>query len=126
MNPSIVKIQDKILMGINLRMNLIGNKTTQLWQTFSPRISEIQNKASADRYSLQIYPQGYFKPFDPQSECIKWAAVEVNQTANIPTGMNTLTLKEGLYAAFITKAQVQIHQFFSTSTANGFLNLHTI
>ena len=114
MNPDIQNIQDKTLIGIHLKMNLIENKTRQLWQSFSPRIPEIQNKASTDKYSLQMYPQGYFKQYNPQSDFIKWAAVEVSQTSHVPPGMKVLTLQGGMYAVFHyqgTSADRSIFQF---------------
>ena len=100
MQPQIVEIPQKQLVGINLKMNLINNKTGQLWQSFSPRIKEIHNIVSPERYSLQVYPKDYFRQFNPQTEFIKWAAVEVSDTNNIPSGMEVYTLKAGLYAVF--------------------------
>ena len=100
MQPKIFKIEQKRFIGQNLKMNLINNTTGQLWQGFSPRIHEIHNKVSADRYSLQIYPADYFHQFNPQTEFNKWAAVEVNDITEIPTGMDILTINAGLYAVF--------------------------
>jgi AraC family transcriptional regulator len=100
MIPKIIEIKQKRLIGMRLEMNLIDNKTVDLWQQFSPRIKEIRHKCFTSRYSLQIYPEAYFDHFDPSTKFIKWAAVEVSSVDNVPSGMQVLTLKAALYAVF--------------------------
>jgi len=100
MTPKIIEIKQKRLVGMRLEMNLIDNKTVDLWQEFSPRIKEIRHKCSTNRYSLQLYPEDYFKHFNPNTNFIKWAAVEVSNTQNIPAGMQVLNLEQSLYAVF--------------------------
>ena len=41
-----------------------------------------------------------FKNFNPAAEFQKWAAVEVLDFTEIPEGMETYTIKGGLYAVF--------------------------
>lgn len=103
MEVKIENIKEKKLIGINVSMSYINNRTYELWSTFSPRINEIQNRIGNNRYSLQIYKNKFFENFDPNSEFEKWATVEVTKTTDIPQKMNTLILKEGLYAIFFYK-----------------------
>lgn len=100
MTPRIVKLKEKSLIGLHLKMNLIENKTGFLWGQFAPRIKEILNRASEDKISMQVYPPEYFKSFHPDTQFEKWAAVEVDDMKNIPDGMSSFMLKEGLYAVF--------------------------
>jgi len=52
-------------------------------------------------YSVEIYPAGFFRQFDPVTPFEKWAAVVVRDFDSIPDGMETLILPGGLYAIFI-------------------------
>ena len=65
-------------------MSLIQNKTGLLWKGFAPKIKEIQNKVSQDKFSMQIYPVDYYKDFNPNNEFEKWATVEVEDFENLP------------------------------------------
>ena len=100
MHPRIEKLEEKKLIGQNIKMSLTNNKTGLLWGQFAPRIKEIQHRSSEDKISMQIYPQLYYEQFNPSHEFEKWATVEVNDFENIPNGMKTFVLKEGLYAIF--------------------------
>lgn len=100
MNPRIIQAKEKKLIGSNIKMSLQGNKTFQLWSMFAPRIKEIQNKIGTDKFSLQIYEATHFKKFNISNEFIKWAAVEVEEFVNIPTGMESFILPGGLYSVF--------------------------
>jgi len=100
MNPRIEKLEEKRLIGCNIKMSLSDNKTGQLWGQFAPRIREIQNRKTEDKLSMQVYPPTYFKQFNPNNEFEKWAAVEVENLNGIPEGMQSFILQEGLYAVF--------------------------
>lgn len=50
--------------------------------------------------SMQVYKSTHFTDFKPTNEFEKWAAVEVIDFENVPEGMETLTLTNGLYAVF--------------------------
>ena len=100
MNSRIEELKEKKLIGQNIMMSLIDNKTGQLWGQFAPRIKEIQNKTTKDKISLQIYPPLYYKQFRPNNEFEKWATVEVKSFEKIPNGMKSFILKGGLYAVF--------------------------
>jgi AraC family transcriptional regulator len=100
MQPRIITLEEKTLIGISMKMSVMNNKTGMLWGTFSPRISEIESRLSSDKFSLQVYGGDYFKSFNPNAEFIKWAAVEVADTRYVPAGMEVLVLEGGLYAVF--------------------------
>jgi AraC family transcriptional regulator len=100
MEPTIVKLPKKLLVGKQLIMSMADNKTGQLWQSFMPMRNTIPQKSGTDLFSLQIYPPDYFLAFDPHTPFTKWAAVEVTEAKNIPEGMEVLLLEEGLYAVF--------------------------
>lgn len=90
----------KQLIGMRKEMSFARNTTQQLWQEFMPRKKEIEHIINTDLYSLQVYPTGFYKNFDPQRIFEKWALVEVSQIGAVPTGMETFNLPAGLYAVF--------------------------
>lgn len=100
MIPRITFTDEKKLIGLNQKMSLTKNKTGQLWGQFGPRIKEIKNRLTEDKISMQIYDVTYYRNFNPNNEFTKWATVEVTGFNNLPTGMKTFTLNEGLYAVF--------------------------
>lgn len=112
MTPRLLSIPKKKLIGYKTNMSLVNNKTEQLWKQFAPRVKEIQNKASEDKISIQIYPALYYEEFNPNTEFEKWAAVEVKSFENIPNGMSSFVLKEGLYAVFDYKGSSSDHSVF--------------
>ena len=112
MNPRIEKLEEKKLIGQNIKMSLADNKTGLLWGQFAPRIKEIQNKSSEDKISMQIYPPLYYKQFNPGHEFEKWATVEVKDFEKIPNGMESFILKEGLYAVFDYKGSSSDNSIF--------------
>ena len=112
MNPRIEKLQEKKLIGVNMKMSVIDNKTGQLWGKFGPRIKEIKNRVNQDKISMQIYDATYFHEFNPKNEFEKWATVEVENFDNIPDGMKTFTLERGLYAVFDYKGSSSDNSIF--------------
>jgi AraC family transcriptional regulator len=99
-NPRIEILKEKSLVGHNVKMSLTINKTGQLWKRFVPKIKEIKNRVTEDKISMQIYDSSYYQNFNPENEFEKWATVEVENFNEIPEGMETFTLKGGLYAVF--------------------------
>lgn len=101
MEPRIITIHEKKLVGKRIRMTLSANQTAELWQSFMPRRKEIRNKLNADLISIEVYDQNLdFSDFNLNTEFEKWAAVEVSAFEEIPETMETLTLTGGLYAVF--------------------------
>jgi AraC family transcriptional regulator len=50
--------------------------------------------------SLVLYNSNHFNDFNPTNEFERWAAVEVEDFANVPAEMETFVLSSGLYAVF--------------------------
>lgn len=104
MQPSIINIPEKKLIGKHLTMSLINNETGELWRSFMPRRAEIQTKLNNEFISMQVYDSvSYFDEFNPASTFEKWATVEVNSFDNVPAEMETFVLPAGLYAVFLYK-----------------------
>ena len=99
MQPRIETLTDKKLIGKRMRMSLSNNKTGELWRSFMPRRREIRNKLTSEMFSMQVY-NGPVDFGNLNQEFEKWAAVEVLDFDSIPDGMETFTLKGGLYAVF--------------------------
>jgi AraC family transcriptional regulator len=101
MEPKIEILQKKLLVGKWMNMSLSKNKTFDLWKSFMSQKKEIRNTVSQDLYSMQIYdPSLNFNDFTPETEFVKWAAVEVSNACTIPDGMDIHELQGGLYAVF--------------------------
>jgi AraC family transcriptional regulator len=100
MQPRIENLAEKKLIGLNLRMSLLNNRTGALWQSFMPRRHEIKNTVSSNLISLQIYSPSHFKNFSPANEFTKWAAVEVRHFEDVPSGFDTMIIPSGTYAVF--------------------------
>ena len=100
MEPRLVTLEEKRLVGNKVIMSLANNKTGELWRSFMPRRREIINNLNSDFVSMSIYGPGHFAEFKPTNEFEKWAAVEVDGFADVPAEMNTFILPGGLYAVF--------------------------
>ncbi|GGD72498.1 hypothetical protein GCM10011412_07690 [Maribacter cobaltidurans] len=81
-------------------MNIIENRTSELWSKFMPNISQVENRISKEFISLQNYPKGYFQDFDPTRTFEKWATVEVSEVLKMPKEMGHFVLEEGNYVVF--------------------------
>jgi AraC family transcriptional regulator len=101
MDPRIVALKPKKLVGKRLRMSHASNRTGQLFGSFMSRRREIVNAVSNNIFCVGIYGNSYsFENFDPSAEFEKWAAVEVRDSLEVPGGMENLELPGGLYAVF--------------------------
>lgn len=104
MEPRIELLPEKKLAGNRMEMTISNNKTGELWRNFMQRRKEIGNPLSAEMFSMQVYDQSLdFEKFNKNTPFEKWAAVEVAHFGSIPVGMETFTLKGGLYAVFVHK-----------------------
>ena len=99
MKPRIETLTEKKLVGKRMTMSLAENKTVILWQSFMPKRKEVNNSITNDLVSMQVYNEP-LKIGDLKQEFEKWAAIEVSSFDNVPEGMDTYTLKRGLYAVF--------------------------
>ena len=122
MQPRIETLIEKKLIGKRMAMSLSNNKTGELWQSFMLRRREISNNLTSEMFSMHVYDQPVtFGNLNQEFE--KWAAVEVSDFSAIPDGMETFTLKDGLYAVFHYKGSstdTKIFQFiFGTWLPNS-------
>jgi AraC family transcriptional regulator len=100
MTPRIVTANEKKLIGKRLIMSFADYKIGDLWRNFMPRRKEIDNSLSSDLISMTVYNPTHFLSFKPTNEFEKWAATEVSDFDNVPSGMESFTLAGGLYAVF--------------------------
>ena len=101
MQPQIISIPSKKILGKKMRMSLLDDHTVELWQFLMPRRKEIRNKLSSDLFSVHVFDENlYFKDLAPETEFEKWAAVEISEYTEVPEGMETLEIPAGLYAVF--------------------------
>ena len=99
MQPRIEVLKEKKLVGKKIKMSLGDNKTFELWRSFMPERTKIQNKLSGDLISMRVYNEPVnLQNINQQFE--KWAAVEVADFNDVPSAMETFTLPAGLYAVF--------------------------
>jgi len=100
MQPEIVSLTSKLLVGLKTEMSFSENKTAALWQTFMPKKHLVSAK-SDELFSVEIYPDlNFFKTFDPTKTFEKWAAVEVDSEENLAEDFEVLKISEGLFAKF--------------------------
>ena len=98
------KLQEKKMIGKQLPMNIIENKTFELWKSFMQKRKSINNIIGTDLYSIQVYDNiNYFKSFNPKRKFIKWATTEVKHHDIIPNDLEAFTIPEGDYAVFLHK-----------------------
>jgi AraC family transcriptional regulator len=114
MEPRIVLLSEKKLIGKSLKMTLANDRTVKLWKSFMPHRKEIKNNLSSDLFDLQIYKESLdFKDFNEYTEFEKWAAIEVSDFSMIPEDMKAHILKAGLYAVFMHKGPAStVHATF--------------
>ena len=100
MNPDIIELGHKTLIGIPMQMSVTDNQTPRLWSTFMPRLHEVEGRVNDEFISLQQFDPDYFRTFNPARKFTKWASVEVSQMDDVPVGMECFELPAGLYAIF--------------------------
>lgn len=100
LTPEIITIAPVNLVGISMPMSYLQNETQKLWQTFIPLSKQIQHKSSNEFYSLQLYPDHFFKAFNPSQVFEKWALVPVTSIVELPPPCKSFILQGGLYAVF--------------------------
>ena len=106
MQPLIVTLKEKKIVGKTMLMTYSGNTTEKLWKSFMPERNKIINPESGDLYSIQIYPADFnFENFDLNAEFEKWAGMAVCDLSHTPEGMVSMILPAGLYAVFIHKGR---------------------
>lgn len=96
--PQIITLAEKKLIGKRLTMSFARDKTEELWKSFMPRRHDVPNALTTDLISMQIYPEHF--NFEAETAFEKWAAIEVSDFKNMGEGLESFVLKGGLYAVF--------------------------
>ena len=99
LQPRIVTVKEKKLVGKSRKMSLLNNQTFELWRSFMPERRNIKNQLSSHLISMRVY-EGVLQPDDLAQNFYKWAAVEVSQFDAVPSNMEMFVLNGGLYAVF--------------------------
>lgn len=99
MEPRIINLEPKKLIGQHVLMSLAENKTFELWRGFMLRRKEIANPLNNDLVSMKVYHEP-LKLENPNQPHDKWAAVEVSDFCEVPEGMETFEITGGTYAVF--------------------------
>lgn len=100
MEPRFATLSPKMFIGQKLTMSLTSNRTGDLFRSFMPRRKEVKKLKGQIVYDLRVYPAGYFLSFNPATEFIKWALVEVEEVKDVPQEMEVFHLVGGEYAIF--------------------------
>ncbi|PHR47652.1 MAG: GyrI-like domain-containing protein [Fluviicola sp.] len=100
MEPKIENLNQKKLVGLNMKLSLANYNIVDLWKRFGPRRKEITNNLTSDLISIAVYAPNHFKDFKPSNEFERWATIEVSDFSEVPPGMDTFELQGGLYAVF--------------------------
>lgn len=98
--PKFITCEEKKLVGKKISTSLSENRTAELWRSFMPLRSRLGQRSKKELYSVEIYDPGYFNLFSPAALFEKWAAVEMQQPDDMPEGLETLIIPQGLYAVF--------------------------
>ena len=113
MQPEILEFAEKKLAGISIITSLLNNKTAELWRSFGLIRDSITDVVNDDLFSLQVYPEKYFRDFNPATEFEKWALTEVYTFDNLPQTLKTFVIPSGLYAVFHYKGNAaSANEFF--------------
>jgi len=108
MQSKIKEIEAVKLAGISKETSMANDKTEVLWKRFMSIKVKTPSLANRDLYSVERYKKAFLKgEFDPQTKFEKWAAVEVDDYAELPEGLEKLELEGGLYAVFRHRGTAQ-------------------
>ena len=99
MEPRIVNLPERKLVGKRLEMTFADNQTAGLWRSFMPN-RKLVDALNDELVSAAVYPENFFAAFDLNNSFEKWAVVEVGSFEAIPEDMQTLVIPAGTYAVF--------------------------
>ena len=102
------------LVGMHKSTSHANDQTFELWSGFMPHKKEIINTLSTELFSLQIYPEGFYEEYNPETEFEKWAAVPVSEHSFLPDTMEPFTIPSGLYVVFDFKGGAEDAGVFFT------------
>jgi len=112
MQPRIVEIEQKKLVGIDVKTSLAQNNIPQLWNEFMPRIDDVQNNKKTGCYEVHPFDSEFkMENFTEHMQFEKWAAAEVSDFDDVPDGMGTVVIEGGKYAVFEHRGEMSKIQF---------------
>lgn len=100
MQPTIVTLQPKKLIGQRMTMSMADYRIGELMRGFGPKRKEIRHTVNTDLISMAIYTPEHFVDYSPTRLFERWAAMEVSSYEFVPPNMKTFDLSGGLYAVF--------------------------
>ncbi|MBA2176005.1 GyrI-like domain-containing protein [Halobacillus locisalis] len=102
MEPEIVHLKPKKLVGKSRVMSLAEDRTQELWKSFMPNRSSIPHQVDHHLYDMKRFDPP-FNPaqFNADVSFEKWAAVEVSDGHEESHGMRMTELVGGVYAVFL-------------------------
>ena len=95
MNPEIVEIPEKIIIGRHLTLSIDDHAIFPLWKQFRTEQSA-HNLMGVDLYAIQTYAE-----WPPKSTITHWAGIEKIDGREYPNDWSTFKLNGGNYARFI-------------------------
>ncbi|MHA2937816.1 AraC family transcriptional regulator [Vibrio sp. RC27] len=98
------------VIGIESEKTNIAEKLPSLWQSFIPRLAEIENQIEGTCYGIISVEENK----EGEQKLFYTSCVEVSEIASLPEGMISLTLPEQRYAEFKHKGQVNTKHFNQT------------
>jgi AraC family transcriptional regulator len=108
MLPEIILMPTKRIVGKNMKMSLLENKTAELWRSFMIRRNEVFNRIGEEYYSVNVYATDFhISQMNMETEFVKWAGVEVSSNDDVPVEMESYEIPEGQYAVFIHKGGME-------------------
>ena len=88
------------LAAKGITMTMAENRTVELWQSAKPIMMRMQGRRPGF-ISMEVFPEGInFENFTPRTPFQKWAAVQLDEGAAVPEGLEAYSLQGGLYAVF--------------------------
>ena len=95
MNPEIIEIPEKIIVGRHLTLPIDDHAVFPLWKQFRTEQSA-HNLMGVDLYAIQTYAE-----WPPKSTITHWAGIEKIDGVQYPSEWMIHALKGGTYARFI-------------------------
>lgn len=109
MKPEIKSKETFVVTGMEITTTLNNNKIPELWASFLPRASEIQNaKNNRVFYGVcKCNPSFLVKEFNDDTPFEEVVGLEINRDKKIPEGMVKHEVQGGLYAVFTHKGKLE-------------------
>lgn len=106
--PRIIELKDQAIVGVAGITNFARFEVAPLWQALMPVYGTIPHVQNQTRLSVAVYPNNFFKAFNPEQTFQKWAAVPVTKIGvPLPQPCTSMIIPSGLYAVFQHKGNYE-------------------